>query len=165
MDRRTQALLAGGLAVAAIGVWLWVSGPSPIERRIRGRIDELATIFNAPAPAGPAAVGHALRIVQFFTEDVIVELGCGTPPIQGRDTVMGMATRLQPRTAGFLVAFDDVAVVQADEDHAEVTMTAVIRERGAAGREAFDARELAASLRRTDGEWRVSRVVAVDTLR
>lgn len=165
MDRRARVLFAVGLAVAVLGLWRWASAPSPIERQIRERIDELAAALNAQAGAGPGGLAHALRLGQFFTEDVVVELGRGSPPIHGRDTVMGMAARLQPRTAGFVVTFDDLTVVQIEEDEAEVTTTVLIRERSVAGRDTLDARELAGRVRRTDGEWRLSRVVAVDTLR
>jgi hypothetical protein len=45
-------------------------------------------------------------------------------------------------------------------------MTALIRRRSfASGDESLDAREFSLEMRKEDGTWRMSRVVAVDTLR
>jgi hypothetical protein len=111
-------------------------------------------------------MARAARLGQFFTEDVVIELGRGSQPIHGRETLMGMAARLQPRTAAFTLALNDVGVLLLEEARAEATLTALIRRRnGTAGEESLDAREFSAELQNTDGEWRVSRVVAVDTLR
>ena len=49
-----------------------------------------------PGPAGARRPAH--RIIHPGCRS---ELGQGSPPIQGRETLMGMATRLQPRTAAF----------------------------------------------------------------
>ena len=41
----------------------------------------------------------------------MVELGQGSPPIQGRETLLGMVSRLQPpRTSAFVLEMDDVNV-------------------------------------------------------
>jgi hypothetical protein len=44
-----------------------------------------------------------------------------------------------------------------------VTFTALFRQ--LSGEKSIDAREFSAEVVRTDGRWRVSRVVAIDTLR
>jgi hypothetical protein len=47
-----------------------------------------------------------------------------------------------------------------------VTFTALFRRRSqASGEESIDAREFSGEIVRTGGRWRVTRVVAVDTLR
>ena len=76
---------------------------------------------------------------------------------------MGMASRLQPRTSAFELEFDDVTVQFTDPDHGEVTFTALFRQ--LSGEKSIDAREFSAEVVRTEGRWRVSRVVAIDTLR
>ena len=154
------------LLVAAAGGWFWWTRTSSAEREIRSVFEELAAEFNASTTDGLGTVARAARLGQHFTEDVTVELGQGSPPIQGRETVIGMAARLQPRTSAFVVELDDVSVTPIDDEHAEVTLTVVIRRRVMiTGEESLDAREFSTDVRRIDGRWRISRVVAVDTLR
>jgi SnoaL-like domain len=165
MTRRLQLGILGTLALAAVGAYFWWTAESPAERRIRRLFDEFATEFNTATPDGLGTVARAARLGNFFTSDVEVELGQGTAPIHGRDTLMGMAARLQPRTAGFILELDDVNVELVDDTRADVTLTALIRRRPVPGEESLDAREFAAEVLKQGGEWRISRVVAVDTLR
>ena len=166
MSRRTQAGLLAALALAAIGYWLSTNTAAPEQRHIRARRDEFGGEFNAGTTDGLGTVARAARIGQFFTPDVVVELGQGSPPIHGRETLIGMSTRLQPRTAAFVLELSDVTIEVLDPTRAEATFTAVIRRRSfGSGDESLDAREFSAELRNADGEWRVSRVIAIDTLR
>ena len=128
--------------------------------------ENFATEFNSSTTDGLGLIARAAHIGESFTPDVVIELGQGSPPIHGREILMGMASRLQPRTAAFLLELDDVNVELRDPDHADVTFTALIRRRSVgSGEESIDAREFAAEVVRADRRWRVSRVVAVDTLR
>ena len=109
---------------------------------------------------------EAMGLVVTLEGDYWFELGQGSPPIRGRETLMGMASRLQPRTAAFVLEFDDVNVEFADPDQGEVTFTALFRRRSqASGEESIDAREFAGEVVRSAGRWRVSKVTAIDTLR
>jgi hypothetical protein len=156
------------VAVALIAAYLtWRAIGSHDEREIRTRLEELAAEFNASTTDGLGTVARAARIGQFFTSDVVVELGQGSPPIHGRETLIGMAARLQPRTAAFVVELKDINVQLLEADRAEAALTLVIRRRSiASGEESFDAREFSADLRKDDeGRWRLGRVVAIDTLR
>ena len=164
MSRRIQIAVAVVL-VAGAALWWWRGGSSA-EREIRGVFANFAAEFNSGASDGLGLVARAAHIGQSFTPDVVVELGQGSPPIQGREILMGMASRLQPRTAAFVLELDDVNVELKDQTHADVTFTALIRRRSvASGEESIDAREFAAEVVHFDGRWRVSRVVAIDTLR
>ena len=102
----------------------------------------------------------------FFAEDVDVDLGQGAAPIRGRETVVGMAERLQPRTAAFRLQFEDVSVAMAPNgEAADVHLTAeFIRRSIATGDESLDAREFTIGMRRVGGDWRIAGVTAVDTL-
>lgn len=160
--------LAGAAVVilTLAGIWLWHSGGSAEERQIAARLHALADEVNASTTDGLGTVARAGRIGQFFAPDVSIDLGQGTPPIQGRETLMGMASRLQPRTAAFELSLDDVQVERIEGDRADVILTVVIRRRSvASGEESIDAREFSAELLKADGAWRISRVTAVDTLR
>jgi hypothetical protein len=71
-----------------------------------------------------------------------------------------------PPTAAFVLELKDINVNLTQETHGYVTLTALIRRRTlASGEESLDAREFSADVRNTDGRWRISRLVAVDTLR
>jgi hypothetical protein len=163
MTRRVQ-LVAIAIALTGAAFWWWRGG-SPAERDIRAMFTAFATEFNAGTTDGIGLLARAAHIGEHFTPDVVIELGQGSPPIHGRETLMGMASRLQPRTSAFVLELDDVNAEFADADHGEVTFTALIRRRDQSGEESIDAREFAADVVRTGGRWRVSRVVAVDTLR
>jgi hypothetical protein len=165
MPRRAQAGLLA-VAVIAAAFWLWRTYGTPDERAIRGRLDALAIELNASTADGVGTALRAARLGHYFTDDVLVELGPGSPPIRGRETLMAMASRLRPRTSAFEVDLDDVTVDVLDGTRADVTLTALIRRRiAASGEESLDAREFSATLEKSGGEWRIARVTAVDTLR
>ena len=79
---------------------------------------------------------------------------------------MGMAARLQPRTAAFRMDLDDVGVeIVPGSDAADVLLTAsFVRRSISTGEESLDAREFALVMTKTDGTWRIARVTAIDTL-
>jgi hypothetical protein len=159
--RITLAVLAAVLAAFA---WrtLMPSEEGQIRRRLNGFVDD----FNEGTTDGLGLVARAAKIGSYFTEDVVVDLGPGTAQINGRETLMGMAARLQPRTAAFTVAIEDLTVTVNDDGTAIASLTGTFRRKSlASGEESIDAREFALVLRKTDGEWRVARVTAVDTLR
>jgi hypothetical protein len=113
---------------------------------------------------GPEARGAQLGA--FFTEDVDVDLGKSAAPIHGRDTVIGMADRLQPRTSAFQLKFEDVGVAMVPGgETANVHLTAeFIRRSITTGEQTLDAREFTIGMRRVGGQWQIARVTAVDTL-
>ena len=166
MARRQALVILAAAALAVTLAWWWWSAASPAEREVRRLFAEFAEEFNDTSSAGFATLAHAVRIGEFFTIDVVVELGHGSAPIQGRETLIGIASRLQPRTAAFVIEIEDVTVQFSGPERADVTFTALIRRRSAtSGEESIDAREFASEVVRADGRWRVSRVVAIDTLR
>jgi hypothetical protein len=166
MSRRLQAGLLAVLILAAAGLWMWRYAAPADEREIKRRLHDFADAFNVASTDGLATTARAARLGQFFTEDIVVELGSGSPPIHGRDTLIGMAARLQPRTAAFVLELNDLGVTMVDPARANVALTAVIRRRViGSGEQSLDAREFSAELQKNNGEWRVSRVAAVETLR
>jgi SnoaL-like domain len=163
MSRRLRLTVAVIAAVAAL--WWWKSSPSQ-DREVRALFDSFAREFNSGTSDGLGLLARAAQIGEYFTPDVVIELGQGSAPIQGRETLIGMASRLQPRTSAFVLEFDDVNVEFTAADQGEVTFTALVRRRSqGSGEESIDAREFAGAVVRAGGRWRVSRVVAIDTLR
>ena len=162
MNRRTLTLGAG--AICALGAWGWFAWPPSTEARIERRLRQFASEFNESTADGLGTVARAARIGSYFTEDVVVDVGRGTPPIQGRETLIGMAARLQPRTAAFRLELLDITVTPRNDSLAEVSLTAAFG-RSAPGTDETDARELAITMVEPGGEWRMSHVRLVEAFR
>jgi hypothetical protein len=156
------------VAIVVLGLVLaWRMRGSSEERAIRQRLDALTEDINTTAGEGLGAVAHAADLAGFFNDDVVVDLGEGASPIVGRATLVGMASRLQRRTAAFRLRFDDVGVrLGPDGTTADVALTASFVQRAAGTDDnSMDAREFALTLTKRSGVWRIARVTAVDTLR
>jgi hypothetical protein len=155
------------LALAGLAVFAWRTREGGEERTIRERIEALRTEVNASTVDGLGTAARASEIGSYFTEDAVVELGGGSVPIRGRETLMDMAARLQPRTAAFRLDLDDVGIEMVPGGTAaDVMLTAsFVRRSISTGEESRDAREFAVVLVKTDGTWRISRITAIDTLR
>lgn len=160
------ALLVATAATAVLGIWLWQTRASDDERAIRRRLAEFTQDFNASTTDGVGLVARAAKFGSYFTDDIVIDLGQGAGAIAGRETLMGMAARLQPRTAAFTLELDDVTIDVAPGGVAEVTLTTLFRRRSVtSGDASMDAREFLVGMRKLDGEWRVGRITAVDILR
>jgi hypothetical protein len=165
---RTSLLgLVAAIAVVAGGIWAWHTwwpGDGPAIRR---QLDALASTVNEEVTEGLGTVARAAEIGSYFSQDVMIDLGQGAPPIQGRETLIGLAARLQTPTAAHTLAFEDVTVdVRPGADAADVTCAATLTRRNpSTGERAVDARELQLGMTKSDGVWRIARVTAVDTLR
>jgi hypothetical protein len=155
------------LALAAVTYFVWRTRESDDERAIRARIASLRDEINSSTVDGLGTVAHAARIGSYFTDDVTIELGEGATAIQGRDTLIGMAARLQPRTAAFRLEIDDVGVEMVPgAAAADVLLTAsFVRRSLSTQEESRDAREFSLVCRKNAGTWRIGRVTAIDTLR
>ena len=155
------------LVVAAIaGAWFLYARSDP-QRPIKARLQSLSELVNRNAVDGLGAASSAVQLGAFLTEDVDVELGRGATPIRGRDTVIGMAARLQTRTAAFRLRFEDMSVdLAADGQTANVHLTAeFIGKNVNGGGESLDAREFTIGMRLVGDNWQIAKVTAVDTLK
>lgn len=166
----TRAVVVRGavaVGLLVVGIIAWRSRPSSDERAITARLDSLRNEVNASTKDGFGTAARAAQIGSYFTDDAVVELGRGSPPIKGRETLMGMVARLQPRTAAFRMDLDDVSVdLLPGGNAADVLLTAsFVRRSISTGEESLDAREYALVMNRTDGTWRIARITAIDTLR
>jgi hypothetical protein len=166
MPLRQTAVI--GLTVAALAVAAWLLlGPAGGSANVRARLLALSDMINSSTVDGLGPEARGAQLGAFFTEDVDVDLGQGAAPIRGRDTLIGMAGRLQPRTAAFKLRFEDVTIAMAPGDQAaDVHLTAeIIRRSITSGDESLDAREFTLEMRLVGGEWQIARVTAVDTLK
>jgi hypothetical protein len=155
------------IAVATVAVIAWRSRATADERAINARLEALRSEVNSSTKDGLGTAVRAAQIGSYFTDDAVVDLGGGAPPINGRETVMGMVARLQPRTAAFRMDLDDVSVEMVpDSDAADVLLTAsFVRRSISTGEESLDAREYALVMSKAGGTWRIARITAIDTLR
>jgi hypothetical protein len=158
---------AAALALVALAVYVWRGRETPDERAITARLEALRSEVNASTKDGLGTAVRAAQIGTYFTDDAVVELGGGSPPIKGRDTLMGMVARLQPRTAAFRMDLDDVTIEMVPGgDAADVLLTAsFVRRSISSGEQSLDAREYALVMTKVNGVWRIARITAIDTLR
>lgn len=163
--RRVAAIVLTAVALAA-GAWFLLA-PVDDGAAVRARLAALADMVNRSTVDGLGPQARSVQLGAFFAQDVDVELGEGSAPIRGRDTVIGMAERLQPRTAAFRLEFEDVSIAIAPGgETADVHLTAeFIRRSITTGDESLDAREFTIGMRRVGGEWQIATVTAVDTLK
>jgi hypothetical protein len=165
MTVRRVTFAAAVVAAAALVVWFFRTPGD--EATIRRRLQALVDDVNRTSTGELSTASHAAAIGSYFTDDVHVDLGQGSTPIDGRETVVGMATRLQPRIAAYRLRFDDISVQIAPAGgSAEIHLAAeFIRRSVAAGEDWLDAREFTLGMRRVGDDWRIARVTAIDTLR
>lgn len=167
MNRRHAIRVVVALALAALAYAAWRGRASDDERAIRARIQALQNEINTRPGDGLGIVAYAAQVGSYFTDDVTIELGEGAQAIHGRDTLVGMAARLQPRTAAFRLEIDDVSVEMVPgAEAADVLLTAsFVRGSRSSGEESRDAREFSLVCRKNAGTWQIARVTAIDTLR
>lgn len=160
------ALIVGVVVALAAGVW-FIYAPGDAGSAVKARLQSLAEMVNRSTVDGLGPEARAVQLGAFFTEDVDVDLGQGAAPIRGRHTVIGMAERLQPRTAAFRLKFEDITVALAsDGNSADVHLTAeFIRRSITTGEESLDAREFMLGMRRVAADWQIAKVTAVETLK
>lgn len=155
-----RALIVGALLTGVACAW-WDQ-----RAAITKHLNECKDFANTVVPEGIGTLTRAAEIGRCFTEEVTVVLGSGAAPIVGREMVIGMAARLQPRTSEYLIEFADVNVqVASDQQSANVNLTVEFIKREPGSRQSMDAREFELTMRLEDGEWRIARVVGVQTLK
>ena len=164
---RSALVRASVVVLLLAGAMAWWSRVTPDERAINARLEALRNEVNSSTKDGLGTAARAAQIGTYFTDDAVVELGRGSPAISGRDTLMGMVARLQPRTAAFRMDLDDVSVdFLPGGDAADVMLTAsFVRRSMTTGEESLDAREYALVMTKAGGLWQIARITAIDTLR
>lgn len=163
MRRRSTAVIAT-VAVVGLAIWAWRTWWPDDKRDIRNRLTALADDFNEGTTEGLGTIARAARLGTYFTEDVVVELGQGSPPIHGRETIIGIASRLQLRTSAYRLELLDVNVELRSTADAAVRLTAAFRPTGG-GDGSIDAQEVALQMVKRDGHWRIAHVTTVDPFR
>jgi hypothetical protein len=154
------------VALAALGVWLWlVLFPSP-EKVIRKRLTELARTASFSANESDLArLVHAQHLAGFFATNIEVNLnvpGRVQHTLMGREEIAQAALAASKTVGGLKVKFPDVNVMVApDKQSASVDLTV---EAHVSGERDPVVQEMKFTLQKTDGEWLITRVETVRTL-
>lgn len=165
MPRRRAALVAAIVIVLAGGL-VWRGPWWGSERAIRSALASLANEFNASTSEGLGTLARAAQLGSYFTEQVVVDLGPGSAVIEGRDRLVGMAARLEPRTAAFRVVLDDISIETTNGGTADVVLTvSFIARNTTTDEETTDPREFALQMIEDGGRWRIARATAIDAFR
>lgn len=155
------AVLVGILA-AVLVAWRFLFPGD--EHRIRGRIEELERAVNTRSGEGAGRLADAVRLLSFFTEDVLIEPGTPYQPIRGRQALVAVLGRAS-EPGGFELAFEDVSVDVRSAENAAARLTATLTWTNArTGDRTFDAREVEVDMRKIGGEWTIAGARAVETL-
>jgi hypothetical protein len=167
MTVRRAAAIATAVALLGVAAWYTFGRSSDPASIIRERLDTLAERINQSTVDGAGMAARAAELGSYLTEDIEVDFGPSAAPIRGRGTVVGMADRLQPRTAAFRLRFEDVNVMlNPGGESANVHLTAeIVRRSITTGEESLDAREFSLVMRSTNGLWQIARVTAIQTLK
>lgn len=158
MRRRTELRIIGIAAIViAAAVFAWRAVFPSDEREIRRQLTRVAEQVNAQ-PQGLSALANAADIGSAFADDVVIDLGQGGP-IRGRNTLMAIVARLQPRTSRYEVRIRDMDVRVEDSQRASVDLSATT-----SGENGMDAREFQLQMVKRDGKWLIARVTSVPVL-
>jgi hypothetical protein len=162
---RVAAVTAVAVSLGA-AAW-YIVRPADEGAAIRQRLQAFSDDVNRSTTDNLEPEARAAHFGSYFTDDIEVDFGRGSAPIRGRPTIVGIAARLQPRTAAFRLKFEDMSVAMAPSgEAADVHLTAeFIRRSVTTGEESLDAREFTIGMRRVEGEWKIAGVTAVETLK
>jgi hypothetical protein len=152
-------------ALAALGVWLWtVLFPNP-ENVVRKRLAELArTVSSSPNESDLARLASARSVAGFFAANV--ELNVDLPELgqrtMDREEITQVALMARSRAGGVQVKFPDINITVAPDKQSAVADLTV--ETNVSGERDSVVQEMKFTLRKTDGQWLITRVETVRTL-
>jgi SnoaL-like protein len=158
MIRRADLRILGivAIVVAAVGFGWRAVFPSD-ERQIRRQLTQVAEAVNEQRQ-GLSAIAQAADVASAFADDVVIDLGEGAP-IRGRETLMAIVARLQPRTSRYEVRIRDMNVQVDAGESASVDLSATT-----SGDNGMDAREFQLQMVKREGKWLIARVKPVAVL-
>ena len=153
-------------ALAALGVWLWtVLFPRP-EKVIRRRLTELArTVSSSPGESDLMRLASARNVAGFFSTNV--ELNVDIPELGQRNSldreeITQLALMARSRAGGLHVKFPDITITVAPDKQSAVADLTI--EAKVSGERDSLVREMKFTLRKTDGQWLITRIETVRTL-
>lgn len=159
---RRLALGLAAVSVAAAAFFLW-----PTEARaIRRALADAADAMSVPAGEGDLQrLARAAGLAKRLAADVVIEAGPDGPSLQGREMVVGLASRL--RMAGpVTVSFTEIGLT-VDGPAGRATASGAVQVSGDGPGElaGVDDAEVTVALAKVDGAWLIARVAVVPALR
>jgi len=153
-------------ALAALGIWLWtVLFPSP-EKVVRRRLTELAlTVSSSPNESDLTRLAAARSAAGFFAANV--EVSVDLPELGQRNSldheeITQLTLMARSRAGGLQVKFPDINITVAPDKQSAVADLTV--EAKVSGERDSIVREMKFTLRKTDGQWLITRIETVRTL-
>jgi hypothetical protein len=153
-------------ALAALGVWLWTVLFPGTEKVIRRRLMELArTVSSSANESDLARLASARSAAGFFA--ATVELNVDLPELGQRNSldreeITQLALMARSRAGGVHVKFPDISITVAPDKQSAVADLTV--EANVSGERDSIVREMKFALRKTDGQWLITRIETVRTL-
>lgn len=159
-----RAILLGVLLL--LGFWAWHIFFPNTEKAIRRRLTEIAQLASCSSTEGALAKGiNAEKLGSYCTADVTISMNLpGVQPLAtGRDDVVKGALWARSNLAPISAQLSDIVVTLApNKQSATADLTARVR---ASTDTDFYIQELRVRLKKLGGQWLVSRVDSIKTLR
>ncbi len=160
-------LCVAALGLVLLAVWVFrVLFPSD-EKLIRNLLHDLAR--NASFEANDSALtrlANAGRLGEFLSADVVLNLDIGdgdSKTINGRDELIQMAAAAQSTAQGLRVEFPDINTEVAP--NGESAIARVTAKANVPGQRELYIQELKIALKKIEGEWKITHVDTVKTLK
>jgi len=166
MNRWIARTLLAALMLT-VGIWGWRTiFPNP-ERVIRKQFTQVARLASfAPDEAPLAKLANTQKLAGYFAPDVEIQLdlpGRSEHRLSGRPEVVQAAMAARNQLSSLRVEFPDLIVtVDPEKQSAVVNLTATARVSGE--RDLF-VQEMEFQVRKLSGDWLITRVETVKTLR
>ena len=160
MRRTALAVAVSGVILA--GLYFWPTDARAIQRTL----SRAAEAVSSPAGEGDLQrVARAASLAKCLTTDVVVDAGPDGPSVLGRETVVGLVSRLRPAGAATVDAADVRLLIDGPARQATAEVLVRVTAGGSGDVSPFDATELTVHLTKVDGEWLIARVTRVPGLR
>lgn len=159
---RRLVLAGAAVAVAAAALFFWPTDARAIRQTLAAATDAV----SVPAGEGDLQrVARAASLAKRLAGDVVVEAGPEGPSIHGRDTVVGLASRLS--IAGPVTVSATVIDLAIDGAAGRATAHVAVQVRGDSRGELESVAdsESTVELVKTDGTWLIARATRVPALR
>lgn len=163
MTTRKYSLILALVVAATVVIVAWQLWPSE-TRRVRRKLDEIASVVNERPGNGIGQLTRTAQLSKFLTDDVVLDPGRGAGEIRGRERLLALASRAPNDGSPYTLEFVDVRITLQGEQSATAHLTATLSARDAdTGEPKVDAREAEVEFRHTD-DWRIARITLIDTL-
>jgi hypothetical protein len=156
------------LALLALGFWLWtIFFPNP-QQVIRNRLNKLAHLASfSPDEGNISRVAKVQRLGQLFAENVQVVVdvpGADVQNITSREELMQAAMAAKRFTGGLKAEFLDMDIPPLDNDAQSAVVDLTLKAKVSTESDLI-VQELKFTLKKINGDWLITRVETVKTLK